>query len=100
MFCEHCLEDMKKYPVRPGTAVTLPHRKEAVQVKKTKRHAAPSPQDQIRKLKKQKRRLWLVIVLLILLMAASIAAAAYAYRDQGPKPGQNYVVAETTAPAE
>ena len=100
VFCDQCLESMKKYPVRPGTAVTLPRRKEAVQLKKTKRHGPPTPQEQIKKLKKQKKHLRVIVFLLSLVILASAAALFYAYRDQGPKPGQNYVVAETSAAAE
>ena len=99
-FCDSCQETMRKYPVRPGTAVTLPHRKDAAQVKKAKRHAKPAPKDQVKKLRKQKRHLWIAVILLVLLLIGSLAALIYAYRDQGPKPGQNYVVAETTAPTE
>ena len=34
VFCELCLEEMQKYPVRPGTAVVIPHRPERVQLKR------------------------------------------------------------------
>ena len=101
VFCDSCQETMKKYPVRPGTAVTLPHRKENSLQKKQKRHAAPALQDQVKKLKKQRRRLRVLVTCLILALIAAIGSLIYVlYRRQPPKPGQNYVVVETTAAAQ
>ena len=97
-FCDSCKETMKKYPVRPGTAVILPKNKESAVQRKQKRHQAPSPQDQIRKLKKQRRRLRTAVTCLSVLLAFMVIAAAfYLYRERPAKPGQNYVVVETTA---
>ena len=35
VFCDECLEDMEKYPVKPGTAVQLPARPKPAPVKKS-----------------------------------------------------------------
>ena len=99
-FCDSCLESMKAYPVRPGTAVILPHRTEASVIKKTRRHPAPSPKEQIRKLKHQRIGLWITVILLTLALGAAAAGFFLLSSDPAPKPGQNYVVVETTAAAE
>ena len=99
IFCDSCLETMKKYPVRPGTAVMLPRRKASTPLKKARRNLPPSPRDQIKKLKRQRNALWILIVLLMLILILLIGAIAYRYLDKTPKPGQNYAVAETTAAA-
>ena len=99
VFCDSCLETMAKQPVRPGTAVTLPRRKDSSSPKKSKRHPAMAPQDQIRKLKKQRLGLWISVFLLSLALLGALAAGTYLYFCDAPKPGQNYEVAETLAPA-
>ena len=97
-FCDSCKETMKKYPVRPGTAVILPKNKESAAQRKQKRHQPPALQDQIRKLKKQRLQLRIMVICLFLILVLGIAAGAYfLYREQPSKPGQNYVVVETTA---
>lgn len=97
-FCDSCKETMKKYPVRPGTAVVLPKNKESAAQRKQKRHQAPVPQDQIKKLKKQRRRLRITVFCLSLALVLLTALAAfYLYHEKPVKPGQNYVVVETAA---
>ena len=97
-FCDSCKETMKKYPVRPGTAVILPKNKESAAQRKQRRHQAPGPQDQIRKLKKQRCRLRIVVFCLsFLLLALLTLASLYLFHEKPAKPGQNYVVVETTA---
>ena len=97
VFCDNCLETMEAYPVRPGTAVILPTHKDAPVIRKSRRHAPPSPQDQIRRLKKQRKRLWITVICLLLLLSGLCGLVSWKLMRQEPKPGQNYVVAETTA---
>ena len=49
VFCESCLEDMRKYPVKPGIAVQLPGKKDAPVPRKshTRRRQPPTPEEQI-----------------------------------------------------
>ena len=99
VFCTLCLEDMARYPVKPGIAIQLPTRKDTPASKKThtKRRQPPTPEEQILRLKKRIRRLavlWLITFLLL-------AAAAYpAYRFIRAKyfyiPGQNYTTVVTS----
>ena len=95
VFCDKCLESMEKYPVRPGTAVILPKHKDTAGSKKARRHPAPSPQDQIKKLKRQRRSLRISVICMTLIISGLIGALVYSHFHQEEKPGQNYVVVET-----
>ena len=97
-FCDHCLQTMEKYPVRPGTAVMLPKHKDAPVPKKTKHHLPPPPAEQIRRLKKQRLILSVVITMLIALMAAAFFVGSRYMKAEHLRPGQNYSAVETTAP--
>lgn len=72
-FCDVCLEDMQKHPVKPGTAIHLPQRDVVRQEKKTPaRHREPEAAEQIAQLRKMIR--WLIgmlAVLAILLLLVS-----------------------------
>lgn len=91
VFCEICLADMEKYPVKPGTVVTLPHYQRQAQPKKTAKRVVPLD-EQLRKAKKRNRILALVLVLVILAAAgfAWLAASLYIEYDGKFLPGQNY----------
>ena len=102
VFCDSCLEVMARYPVKPETAVQLPHKKEAPGLKKTtvRRRPSLSPEEQIRLLRRRIRRwvlLWLVT--LILFIAALHPALKYLLGDTIRLPGQNYsTFSDTTEP--
>ena len=108
LFCESCLEVMDQYPVKPNTAIQLPHREELPPVKKpsTKRRQAPSAEEKLRTAKRFIRRiliLWLVT--LGLLIASLFPAVKYILGDRIRLPGQNYssistTPTETTAPTQ
>lgn len=98
-FCPECLAAMDNYPVKPGTVVQIPTRKD------TPRNSAPrkkplTPEEQNLRLRKVIRFLlgaWLVT----LLIAAVLAYPAYKYmiEENHFLPGQNYsVVGEALAP--
>lgn len=100
VFCEECLLEMEKYPVRPGTVVQLPTRKESASPKKVSKRKAVSLEEQVRALKKRTR------VLAICLTAAVALAAALAYPavkyllEDHFKIGQNYSSIVTSKPTE
>lgn len=108
VFCESCLEVMSRYPVKPNTAIQLPHRETAPVVKKLqpKRRQPPTPEEKIHSMKRYLRRmlvLWLIT--LGLLIASLYPAARFFMGDAFRLPGQNYstfstIPAESTAPAE
>lgn len=72
VFCEECRLEMEKYPVRPGTVVLLPRRTENNFAKKVlpKRRMAPTPEEQIKRLKK-----WLRLTISLLLVAIAVLVA-------------------------
>lgn len=70
IFCEDCLSDMDRYPVKPGTAVQLPQRAPKSAPKKpTKRPA--TPEEQIHSLKRA--RFWLTVIVVLLSITFCLA---------------------------
>lgn len=101
-FCGECLAEMEKYPVKPGVVVLLPP-KEHVRPVSRRRHAAPSPEEQVARLKK--RLVTLRLALILALAAAGVlgwlAATDYLKEEEtGPLPGQNYSAESASDPAE
>ena len=77
VFCDNCLEIMKKYPVKPDTVVQLPRsRQQIAQKKQSARRRPLSPEEQIPVLKKSLRRHKLCIAILSLII---VAAAVFAF---------------------
>ena len=99
-FCDHCLQSMEKYPVRPGTAVMLPKRKDPTVLKKTKLRLPPTPAEQIRKLRRQRTVLSLAALILAALLAGSLFLQYRIRNDLYRRPGQNYSAVETPAATE
>ena len=69
VFCDSCLADMKRYPVKPGTVIQLPARKP----KPTKRSAPKKIYSQEEQLAHQRRtirilRVGLICTLLLLVL--------------------------------
>ena len=94
VFCTECLMDMEKHPVRPGTLISLPQRKEESAPKKSlgRRKAALPLEEQVKRLKKTVRRQTVaVVVLILLLLAAGHFAGMYLVEATAEfLPGQNY----------
>ena len=91
-FCGDCLLDMGKYPVKPGTAVQLPPRRESAPPRKShfRRRIKLTPEDQLKTLKVRVRVLSVLLaVCLILLVVFAIPAIKYLAEDH-ILPGQNY----------
>ena len=104
VFCASCLEDMAKYPVKPGTAVQLHHRKDLASAKKTgtKRKQTVSPEERIRKLKKGILSLVILwLITLALLTLTVYPTVEYFSGNRFLLPGQNYTTvtsSDTTTP--
>ncbi len=106
VFCQDCLLEMQKYPVRPGTAIMLPKHREASAARKSTKRRSVSAEDQLRALKKRCRILSMLLAL-ALLLAALLAVPAWQHlAEERLRPGQNYTaipsitvptVVETTA---
>ena len=93
LFCEGCQEVMKRYPVKPNTAVQLPHRDKPVAAKKAqpKRRQPPTAEEKLQTALRFLRRilvLWLIT--LGLLIASLFPAVKYLLGDTLRLPGQNY----------
>lgn len=102
LFCEECLAVMQKYPVKPNTAIQLPHRDDPGFVRKSqpKRRQAPSTEEKLQTAKRFLRRilvLWLIT--LGLLIMSLYPAVKYLIGDSIRLPGQNYSTF-STAPTE
>ena len=100
VFCDGCLKDMEKYPVKPGTAVQLPPRPKPAAVKKTyaRRRPVLSLEEQVKVLK---HRVWTLGTALVLALAALICIGLFSLsfvmdQQNGPLPGQNYSTTEAT----
>ena len=93
VFCESCLTDMDKYPVKPGTRILLPNHPAPESVKKQPVRRRPPTVEQ--KLKKtQKLLAWvtvaLVVTLLLLGFAISMLFEDAAVKGPYENIGQNY----------
>lgn len=91
-FCDTCLADMAKHPVKPGVVVLLPP-KEQPKPAPRRRYTPPSPEEQVAKLKQQVIALWLVLILALSAAVALgwLAVSEYLEQDSGKLlPGQNY----------
>ena len=91
VFCEECLADMEKHPVKPGTPINLP-RREKQQVAKRSRERIPKPEEQLSALRRLVIWQLVVIILLVLVLTASIYMLFNQPSPADSKwlPGQNY----------
>ena len=101
VFCEHCLEIMSQYPVKPGTPVQLPKRDALPTQKKQSRRRQLTPEDQIVHLKVLVRTL--VALLGVVSVMLGIFAGLYFMKEKTsdtsvPSIGQNYTVDPTDNP--
>ena len=102
VFCNDCLVQMAKYPVKPGTAVQLPSRGSATVSKKVHscRRSKTVPEEQLKALKKRIRILSaLLSVCVMLLIVLSVVTLRYMSANR-LLPGQNYSAVTTTAATE
>lgn len=103
-FCDECLTEMEKYPVKPGVVVLLPQREPTSPRPTGRRKAAPPPEEQVSKLKKK----LIALRLALLLALAAIGGLAWLtvtdylmnHQESKPLPGQNYSAEDTAAPEE
>ena len=100
VFCNDCLVQMAKYPVKPGTAVQLPSRGSAAVSKKVhpRRRSKTVPEEQLKALKIRVRILSALLALcVVLLIVLSVVTFRYMSANR-LLPGQNYsAVTATTA---
>lgn len=93
VFCDACLEEMGKYPVKPGTVVQLPRHKPTSVAKKVyaKWRQTPTAEEQLQRLRRRFRVLMLVWVLTLALLAAfAYPVVKDLLGEETFLPGQNY----------
>lgn len=98
VFCESCLADMEKYPVKANITIQLPARSAPAPVRKrTRRQKYVKPEDQIRHLKKVRNWLCVVLVAALLAFAATSAMVLHLLDVDAENfgIGQNYGTIET-----
>lgn len=98
VFCAGCLRFMETHPVKPGTAIHLPHRNEpAAPRKQVLKRKTPSSEEQVAQLKNQCRKL--VLALIAVTAALGLCAGALFYclthPDTPPAQGRNYTTDTT-----
>ncbi len=104
VFCDTCLDMMRKYPVKPGIAIQLPIRNHTPAPKKTysRRRQPLTPEEQLLRLKKRVKRITVLWLVTLALLAATIyPAVEYFLGKSFLLPGQNYTTitdADTTQP--
>lgn len=97
VFCQNCLLEMEKYPIRPGTVVLLPRKREPAVIRKTPKRHGPTAEEQIKGLRKQ---VFILTVLLILCMTAIVLMfkpTMHYVLDEHVPVGQNYSSVATNA---
>lgn len=94
VFCSDCLSVMEKYPVKPGTAILLPKRREGNTVSRpAPRRKVLTTEEQIQKLRRNIRNLVILwVVTFLMLCAMSVPGIAYLMDQQHFGLGQNYSV--------
>lgn len=103
VFCGECLADMARYPVKPGTTVQLPVRREVAE-RKTPRVKKERPlEEQIASLHKLVQMLVILSACLATTLAVTVGVLVYTLVESvEPEPqqmptGRNY---STSAPAD
>ena len=96
-FCDDCLLDMESYPVKPGTVVQLPPRRETITQRKQSRRKIISLEDQIKTLKHRVRTLSICLTVCFLLLLLAVSILIHRSVDDHFAIGQNY--SSVTTPA-
>ena len=93
VFCESCLADMKRYPVKPEAKIQLPSRPTQEAVKKpTPRNKVLTPEKKILRLQKTVKWLSTALVVALLLVSFSCYLLAELITEKPAEDniGQNY----------
>ena len=89
-FCNHCLEEMAKHPVKPDTVITLPRQnRNKTQVS---RKRPLQPEEQLLAMHRLVRRLIAALIAVTILFILSAAGLVYNYKNSEAPPtiGRNY----------
>ena len=94
-FCADCLLEMEKYPVKPGTVVLLPRRRDSAQPKKAPKKRILSPEEQVRTLRKWVKGLVIALCISTGLVLAMLYPTVHYFMHDHFKIGQNYTTIVT-----
>lgn len=97
-FCEECRLEMQKYPVKPGTVVLLPNRRETHTVKKPPKRRNLSPEEQVKILKNRVRAFGIALLVCIAIILLLAYPALKSLQADNFKIGQNYTAIVTANP--
>ena len=92
VFCESCLKGMEKYPVRPGTPITLPRRTATPSKKAQPRRRALTHEELTAIQRRTIKRLWIALLCTLLCLAVSVVLMLHFASNQEVHSniGQNY----------
>lgn len=92
VFCESCLKGMEKYPVRPGTPITLPRRTATPSKKAQPRRRALTHEELTIIQRRTIKRLWIALLCTLLCLAVSVVLMLHFASNQEVHSniGQNY----------
>ncbi len=101
VFCDSCLADMERYPVKPGTAVYLPRQDAQWEAKKpAPRKKTVSPEETAARLRRTVAWLTGLAVVLAVLLSISVAILARQLwkADRDEDIGKNYSTIQPSDP--
>ena len=97
VFCEGCLSEMEKYPVKPGTIVQLPVQPPVTEIRKTRYPKKRTPEERIHRLRTALRVLLGVTACLLIALVITVNLLVQSMRQQHKLPvGQNYSTSQAT----
>lgn len=100
VFCDRCLDDMARHPIKPDVAVYLPVRKPIEPQRKQNRHRKRehSAEEMVTILRKRLLMLTAAVIILVMMLGAAAAGVWFANNPntegQIPNIGQNYQTVE------
>lgn len=83
VFCNKCLDNMERHPVKPGTPIKIPLRESNSTAKKNNRRKTVTPEEQVVRLKVGIRTLWALLLTAWVLIG--ILAFLYVREIKKPK---------------
>ena len=93
VFCQQCLAEMEKYPVKPDTKFFIPQRKAPSVTKKvTSRKKVISPEEKVTRMKKAIQVLSIVLAVSLMTLVLSVALLLDSMSKETAEEsiGQNY----------
>lgn len=90
VFCQDCQIEMDKYPVRPGTVVQLPKRKETTVTRKVPKRRTVPLEEQVKALRRRVRILTVLLAVALALVIAMVYPSVSYWTEDHFAPGQNY----------